>query len=49
MGNNRLIGEVGRGCSIKIIEQTNDKAGYLCEATWESSHYPYYFLGVLPT
>lgn len=48
MGNNRIVGEVGRGCSIKIIEQTNDKAGYLCEATWESSHYPYYFGGVLP-
>jgi hypothetical protein len=48
-GNNRLIGEVGRGCTIKIIEQTNDKAGYLCEASWESSHYPYYFTGTLPS
>lgn len=48
-GQNRLIGEVDRGCSIKIIEQTNDKNGYLCEATWESGHYPYYFLGTLPS
>lgn len=48
-GKNRIIGEVDRGATIKIIEQTNDKNGYLCEATWEASHYPYFFTGTMPT
>lgn len=48
-GNNRLIGEVGRGCTITVNEQTNDKNGYKVTITWEAGHYPYFFTGTLPS
>lgn len=48
-GKNRIVGEVGRGCSIKMGEQTNDKNGYEVTITWESGYNPYFYTAALPT
>lgn len=47
-GNNRLIGELGRGATITVTEQTADKNGYKVLITWETGSYPYFYTAALP-
>jgi hypothetical protein len=48
-GNNRLLGELTRGVTMKITEQTNDKNGYKGIATWEAGYYANYYPQSLPS
>lgn len=48
-GNNRLLGEMGRGCLVKIGEEIVDYNGYKGTIEWEVGHLPYFYNGTLPT
>lgn len=48
-GNNRLIGEMGRGAKISIGEETADYNGYNGTIEWEVGHLPYWYNATLPT
>jgi hypothetical protein len=43
----RLLGELDNGCTIKIKEQTNPKNGYEVTLEWESNYLPYYYTGTI--
>jgi hypothetical protein len=46
-GNQRLLGELDNGCTIKVKEQTNPKNGYEVTIEWESNYLPYYYTGTI--
>ena len=48
-GNNRLVGEMGRGCTVKMGEEIVDSNGYKGTIEWETGHLPYFYNGTLPT
>lgn len=45
--NKRLVGAVGDGAYIAVVEQTDDRNGMILTITWESSELPYYYNGAI--
>lgn len=45
VGNNRIIGEKGRGASLTVTEQTNDKPGYAIKLEWDCFEPPLFYTG----
>jgi hypothetical protein len=45
IGNNRIVGEKGRGASLTVTEQTNDKPGYAIKLEWDCFEPPLFYTG----
>jgi len=48
-GEQRLLGNLEDGVSIKVKEQTNDKNGYEVTVEWETGVLPFYYTGAIVT
>lgn len=46
-GQPRLIGALGNGCDISVVERTNPKNGYEVTINWKSAHSPYFYTGTI--
>lgn len=47
-GNQRIVGSKSEPCTILATEQTNPRSGYAVTVSWQSSHIPYFYTGVIP-
>lgn len=46
-GNQRIVGSITEGCSVKVKEQATPKNGYVVEIMWESAHSPYFYTSTI--
>lgn len=43
----RLVGAIGNGCKVDVVETTTPKNGYEVTITWQSAHAPYFYTGTI--